>query len=74
MALVKFRFSKDFPHGESKNADRKGSVRMVTERAAKYLKANGFGDLVEKEVKEDKEAEARETKEEKTVRKTKKRK
>lgn len=47
---------------------------MVTERAAKYLKANGFGDLVEKEVKEDKEAEARETKEEKTVRKTKKRK
>jgi len=55
MSRVKFKFSKNFPHG-NKNVDKKGSTRLVTAKHAEWLEANGFGN------KENKEADKRETK------------
>ncbi len=65
MARVEFKFSKDFPHGnrtkEGKPViDKKGSARLVTEKAAKFLERNKYGAPTGK--KENKEAAGRDTK------------
>jgi len=59
MARVKFKFSKNYVHG-NKTVDKKGSTRLVTARAAKFLEANKFGTIAE--AKEDKDADKRDTK------------
>lgn len=61
----KFKFTKDFVHG-NKKVDKKGSTVEVTEKHAKFLAANKFGSVVgdvpEKDNKEDKDADNRKTK------------
>jgi phosphorylcholine metabolism protein LicD len=63
MARKKFKFSRDFVHG-NKKVNKKGSTSTVTGRHAEFLEANKFGSIVEDvpEKKENKEAEKRETK------------
>ena len=64
--MKKFKFSRDFVHG-NKKVDKKGSTKVVTSRHAAFLEANKFGSIegdapLRQAKKEDKEAEKRETK------------
>jgi len=59
MSRVKFKFSKNFVHG-NESVDKKGSTRLVTAKHAKWLEANKFGEATGN--KENKEADKRETK------------
>lgn len=57
--MKKLKFSKDFVHG-NKHVDKRGSIRLVTDRFATWAEENKIGTVVEG--KEDKQAAARETK------------
>jgi hypothetical protein len=59
--MKKVKFIKDFVHG-NKNVDKKGKTKTVTSMHAAFLEKNKFAVIVDKDEKDDKEAEGREKK------------